>query len=305
MIAVYLFQKIEEAAVRYNDARKNIGDFLLLKKSKIRDYSMQQIAEQTYTSKTTLFRYAQSMGYSGWKEFLQDFLEEANYTENHYSEVDPNLPFMPNDTTESIVKKITKIQIESLEETADQIDTYALDKATSMILSSRYIVLFGISPNNLLGRVLKRKMESIGIIMSVASVDESGMVSAALKEGDCAVIVSYSGNNDLREPMKYIKPLKDRGVNLIGITGGGNNYIRQNIDCVLTISSRERLYSKISNFTSEESIMHIFNLLYACCFAQNFDENYTHKVQNSQELEYRRNASLYSMREGEFDDLKE
>lgn len=43
MIDVYLFQKIEEAAVRYNDAGKNIGDFLLLKKSKIRDYSMQQI----------------------------------------------------------------------------------------------------------------------------------------------------------------------------------------------------------------------------------------------------------------------
>lgn len=294
---MYLFQKIEENAVRHSDARKNIGEFLLREKSKVRDYSMQQIAELTYTSKTTLFRYAQSMGYSGWTEFVQDFLEEANYTETHYSEVDPNLPFTSEDDTQSIVKKITKIQIESLEETADQIDTEKLENAVSIILSARYIVLFGISPNTLLGRILKRKLESIGIIMSIASVDESGMISGALKQGDCAIIVSYSGNNELREPMRFVKPLKEKGVDLIGITGGGNNFIRQNVDCVLTISSRERLYSKISNFTSEESIMHIFNLIYSCCFAKNYDNNYAHKVQNSQELEYRRNASLYSMQE--------
>lgn len=294
---MYLFQKIEENAVRHTDARKNIGEFLLLEKSKVKEYSMQQIAERTFTSKTTLFRYAQSMGYSGWTEFIQEFLEEANYAETHYSEVDPNLPFSPEDDTQAIIKKITKIQMESLEETADQIDRQALENAVEMILSARYIVLFGISPNTLLGRILKRKLESIGIIMSVASVDESGMVSGALKKGDCAILVSYSGNNDLREPMRYLVPLKEKGVDLIGITGGGNNFIRQNIDCVLTISSRERLYSKISNFTSEESIMHIFNLLYACCFAKNYDKNYSHKVQNSQELEYRRNASLYSMQE--------
>lgn len=298
---MYLFQKIEENAVRHSDARKNIGEFLLLEKSKVRDYSMQQIAELTYTSKTTLFRYAQSMGYSGWTEFIQEFLDEANYTETHYSEVDPNLPFTSEDDTQSIIRKLTKIQIESLEETADQIDIISLDKAVDKILTARYIVLFGISPNNLLGRILKRKLESIGIIMSVASVDESGMMSAALRKGDCAIIVSYSGNNELREPMRFVKPLKEKGVELIGITGGGNNFIRQHIDCVLTISSRERLYSKISNFTSEESIIHIFNLLYSCCFARNYDKNYAHKVQNSQELEYRRNASLYSMREEELE----
>lgn len=298
---MYLFQKIEENAVRHSDARKNIGEFLLLEKSKVRDYSMQQIAELTYTSKTTLFRYAQSMGYSGWTEFIQEFLDEANYTETHYSEVDPNLPFTSEDDTQSIIRKLTKIQIESLEETADQIDIISLDKAVDKILTARYIVLFGISPNNLLGRILKRKLESIGIIMSVASVDESGMMSAALRKGDCATIVSYSGNNELREPMRFVKPLKEKGVELIGITGGGNNFIRQHIDCVLTISSRERLYSKISNFTSEESIIHIFNLLYSCCFARNYDKNYAHKVQNSQELEYRRNASLYSMREEELE----
>lgn len=299
---MYLFQKIEEQAARHNDARKYIGDFLLLEKRNVGKYSMQQIAEKTYTSKTTLFRYAQGFGFSGWKEFINEFLEEVHYSESHYSNVDPNLPFMPNDTTKEIVEKITKIQMESLEETVNQLDIDALNLAVDRILGARrYIVLFGISPNNLLGRIFKRKLESIGILMTVASMDESGMISSALEEGDCAIIVSYSGNNELREPMRYVQELKEKKVKLIGITGGGSNFIRQTIDCVLTISSRERLYSKISNFTTEESIMHLFNLLYANCFARSFDQNYTHKVYNSKRLEYRRNASLYNMQEGEWE----
>lgn len=179
---MYLFQKIEESVAIYNDARKNIGEFLLAKKDRVANYSMQQIADQVYTSKTTLFRYAKSMGYSGWKDFIQDFLKEANYIENHYSDVDPNIPFTQNDSVKAIIEKITEIQTESLKETANQIDAYALEKAARIILSSRYIVLFGISPNNILGQILKRKLESIGILMSVASIDESGTIAAALKK---------------------------------------------------------------------------------------------------------------------------
>lgn len=167
-----------------------------------------------------------------------------------------------------------------------------------MIVSARkYIVLIGISPNNLLGKVFKRKLESIGIIMNVAATDESGMITSALKKGDCAILVSYSGNNEQREPVRFINKLKENEVNIIGITGGGDNALRESVDCVLTISSRERLYSKISNFTSEESIMHIFNLLYACCFPKNYDSNYKHKLYNSIELEHRRGASLFNMKE--------
>ncbi|WP_265456999.1 MurR/RpiR family transcriptional regulator [Enterococcus sp. HY326] len=300
---MYLFQKIEEDAVRHEDARKYIGDFLLLEKGNVSQYSMQQIAEKTFTSKTTLFRYAKNLGYSGWKEFLQDFLEEVHYTEHHYSKVDPNLPFMPKDTIPDIIEKITTIQTESLRETADQMDVASLKLAAERILQARrYIVLFGISPNNLLGAILKRKFASIGILMEVALTDESGTYASAMKEGDCGIILSYSGNNEEREPMRFVKALKEQKVNLIGITGGGKNFLREEIDCILTISSRERLYSKISNFTTEESIMHIFNLLYAVCFSKNFEESYQHKVVTSKKFENRRNASLINMQEGNFEE---
>jgi len=293
-----LIQQLENISVSENNAKKYIAAFLLKEKANIGNYSMQQISDQTFTSKSTLVRFAQSLNYSGWTELIQVFLKETVYIDKHYSNIDPNLPFLMGESSESIVEKLTKIQKESLQNTADIINYSMLNLAVDNILDAkRNIVLFGISPNNLMGELLRRKLDSIGIILTIARVDESGTLASSLKDGDCAILVSYSGNNEEREPMRYLKKLKLNHVNLIAITSEGDNYLRDNVDCVLTISSREKLYSKIGNFTTEESILHLFNLIYACCFSRNFIHNYNYKLKNSEKFEYRRGSNSFDIKE--------
>lgn len=296
---MYLFQRIEELTLHCHDTRKDIGEFLLKEKSHVSNYTMQQIAEMTFTSKATLFRFAQNMGYSGWKEFVKDFIDEAVHQEKSFTDIDPNFPFHEGDSYEVIVQKLSTLQVESIYDTAQQMDYTILDNAVEILLTSRHIVLFGMSPNNIIGNLFKRKMESIGILVYTPAIDESGITSRSLGKDDCAIVISYSGNNEEREPMRFIKDLEEHQVKLIGITSGGNNYIREHIPCTLCISSRERLYSKISSFTTEESIMHILNILFSCCFAKNYQKNIEYKTKNSIELETRRNASLLKMKEDE------
>lgn len=294
---MFLFQKIEELTIQYHDAKKNVAEFLLNEKSNVQHFSMQQIADMTYTSKPTLVRFAQSLGFSGWKEFIEEFIKEAHYQETHFLDIDPNLPFLKTDGILEIAHKLSKLQMESIQDTVDMMEEKTIEEAGDMLLKARHIVLFGISPNTILGELFKRKMESIKILMNISSVDESGMLSHSLTPQDCAIIVSYSGNNENREPMRFIKTLKDHQVPMIGITSGGNNYIRENIDCVFSVSSRERLFTKISGFATEESINFIFNTLFSYCFAKNYKDNYIYKVQNSVELENRRRASLKEMKD--------
>ena len=92
-------------------------------------------------------------------------------------------------------------------------ESATVEEAGHMLLSSRHIVVFGISPNNILGELFKRKMESIGHLVYIANMGESGMIANSLTEKDCAVLISYSGNNENREPMRYIKALKENNVN--------------------------------------------------------------------------------------------
>lgn len=294
---MYIFQKIEELSIQYADARKNIAEFLLNERSHIKYYSMQQIADLTFTSKPTLVRFAKSVGFNGWTEFIKDFLNECHYQETHFSEIDPNTPFMQVDNTDEIIQKLCKLQIESLLDTAQLMESSKIEEAGDILLSSRHVAIFGISPNTILGELFKRKMETIGKLIFIADMGECGIIANSLQEEDCAILISYSGNNENREPMRYIDRLKRNNVKLIGITSGGNNYIREHIPCTLTISTHERLFTKISGFATEESINFILNILFAYCFSKNYNQNYIHKINNSISLEKRRRASLNEMKE--------
>lgn len=294
---MYLFQQIEELKLRYRDARKEVAEFVLQERSHLEKYSMKEVAALTYTSKPTLVRFAKSLGFSGWKEFMQAFIQEEHYQESHYSDIDPNLPFGGEDTTADIIRKISDLQVESILDTADLMVPEDIDLAVRRLLLAKRVVLFGMSPNTLIGQLFRRKMGTIGRMIEVPSVDESGTYAYSLGREDLALIISYSGNNESREPMKFVRILEENQVPMVGITGGGNNYLREHMDCVLTISSRERLYSKVSNFSTEVSLLSILNVLYSCCFAKNYQHNLDYKIHNSTELEYRRNASLQEMRE--------
>ena len=68
---MYLVNRIEDAAVKYTDARQTISQFILQEASHLHEYSIDQIAEKTFTSKVTVTRYAKSLGYSGWRELFQ------------------------------------------------------------------------------------------------------------------------------------------------------------------------------------------------------------------------------------------
>ncbi len=183
-----------------------------------------------------------------------------------------------------------------------QMDFQMLKRAVNYLANAKRVEIFGSSPNIYLGELFRRKLLTIGKVAEVVHVEENGMMAYCLGRQDCAVILSYSGNNEMRPYIKCVKNLQKQKVPMIGITSGGNNYLRQNLDCVLTMSSRERLYTKISTFATEESLGYILNVLYSCYFAREYQKNISYKVSNASVLERERYADLKEMQENR-DDL--
>lgn len=280
-----LLQRIEEYTVSQNSTKREIAEFILENKYDIHKFSINQIAEKTFSSKSALVRFGKALGFNGWRDFSNKLIEDVRYEQTHYSEIDPNIPFTYKDNYEEIIKNIATIQMESIQDTTDNIDISHLENAVKILLNSRRIVVLGVSPNNLLGDIFRRKMTTIGKSVEVIQSGEIGITVSGLTKNDAVIIISYSGNDVSREPMSFIPQLKQQGVKLIGLTSDGGNYIHQEIDTILGISSRERLYKKISNFSTEESILFLLNVLYAGVFSEKYMKNYNFKVQNSMNLE--------------------
>lgn len=283
--------------MEYHDARYAVEEFVLHEQSNLHKYTINQIAEYSYTSKATVVRFAKTLGFDGWKEFMKAFISEMKYLEQHKADADVNYPFDAKSSVNEIIDSIKKVQIESIQDSADLLDVEMLEKAVHYLIKAKHIIIFGLSPNIFIGELFRRKMITIKKQVDIAKLGEMGIISNTLTEDDCAIMISYSGNNEHAEPMCYIPTLLENKVSVIGITSGGDNYMRKELDCVLTMSSKERLYTKISNFATEESLQYIFNVLFSCYFAKHYQDNNLYKLQNSKILESSRWAVLKSMKD--------
>ncbi len=294
---MFLFQKVEETTMKYTDARHAVGEFIIREQGNLYKYTIEDIAERTYTSKATVTRFAKAMGYDGWREFMKDYIQEVRHENAHKNEIDWNFPFTEDDSDEHIMENLRRLQIESINETADLIDKGVLNQAVGYLREAKRIVIFGASPNIYFGELMRRNLLSIGKAASVAIPGESGITAASMREADCAILISYSGNNPMKDPMDKLPVLKRNRVNIIGITSGGDNYLRQQIPCVFSMASRERLYTKIGNFSSEESLQYILNVLFSCLFARDYRENKNYKIYNSRVLEQARHTRMNDLKE--------
>ncbi|MGG5373137.1 MurR/RpiR family transcriptional regulator [Enterococcus sp. AZ196] len=295
---MYLFQRIEEAAFKQNDARRTIGEFILENRDQLQELSMDEIAKRTFTSKPTLVRFAKYFDYSGWKEFMYAFTHEvAYYDENAYEAVDPNFPFSAEDDSLQIIEHLVTLKMQSIKDTVSHIAAEDLNHAAELIQKAENIVIYGTSPNSYYGELFKRNLLTIQKRAFLSKAGENGLISSALTNRDCAIIISYSGNNPDENPTSNVKKLKRSGVPIISITSGGKNYLRDYSDVVLNISSKERLYSKIANFATQESILFLLDALFSKVFALNYQVNMDNKIANSKVLETKRQSDSKDLSE--------
>jgi len=263
---------------------KIVANYILLHKEHLSSLTTRQIAKETFTTASTVIRLSQKMGYKGFNELKQDYLNELQYLHDHFQDIDPNLPF---DDKISMMN-IAGISVALMKETAD--DTLALLEhdslmmATQLLKSANHIYVCGIENNLPLIDLFKFKMTRINRhIINESQYGNQVYTALQATKKDCAILVSYSGQT--QNIIKLAHHFKNLQVPIIAITSIGDNTLKQLATCILHISTREKLHSKIANFSSEYSIMLLFNILYSTIFAQDYDQNLKTKIERTKLLE--------------------
>ena len=93
---------------------------------------------------------------------------------------------------------------------------------------------------------------------------ESAYEASNCTSDTTAILISYTGENKMVKEIGKI--LAERQVSIIGMTSIGENALAKLSDCVLNITTRERLYSKIANLRSIPRFA-TCDLLYAVVFS--------------------------------------
>lgn len=274
-------------SISFSQSEKTIIDFILNKQEAIESYSINDIAHQTYTSASTLIRIAHKLGFKGWTQMKQAFLNEVKYLQKNFKNINANQPFSATDSIHDIASKIFQTKNESLLDTLSLLQQEQIKKAIKIMQAKTNIKFFALANIVFLGEEFVYKLRHINKNASTYPIQNTMYQEALLSSNnDCAIILSYSGESP--ELLHIAKLLSQKQVPVIAITSIGNNRLEKLADITLHITTRENSYTKIAGFSSLESASFILDILYSTYFSLDYQNNFATKVNLSKLTEKRR-----------------
>lgn len=144
---MFLIEKIE--LYDFTNSEQKIVDYFLGQGHNIADISTSQIANETFTSKSSIVRIAQKLGFKGWSDFKKSYLEEMHYLDSQTGQVDANYPFNKGDNFLQIAHKLANLEKEAIDETLSLITAKQINQSIAILKKASCIHVFAAS-NNLL-----------------------------------------------------------------------------------------------------------------------------------------------------------
>ncbi|MFL2106246.1 MurR/RpiR family transcriptional regulator [Desemzia sp. FAM 23991] len=268
----------------FSPSEEAIIDYMFDQRGDIRDKTTKQIAAETYTNPSTLIRVAKKLGYQGWVELRNVFSEEVSYLNSPFKDIEANYPFEEDDSVLTIANKIAALKQTTISDTLSLLNKDELQRAAEFLNQAKEIKIFAINNNLFLCHDFKSQMTRIGKTVHLCTVDQ-GYEAVNCDPNTCIILISYTG--ETKEIVHLLPILESRKTPIIVLTSIGDNTLTKQADCVLRMTTREKLYSKIGSFSSNSSISFLLDTLYGCVFSKDYRNNLDHKINISKYYDQR------------------
>ena len=276
-----LIHKIEKT--HFSPSESIIIDYILKKGKDIKNMTIAQIANETYTSSPLFIRIAKKLGFDGWNEFKEAYLKELDYLYLN-QEVDANIPFVVNDDIMNIAYNLCVLERETIQDTYSLISHDDLQKAIRLLRNCKYIDVYSRSVHMHIVRSFQERMYILHRHVQLCSLsDKLDSTYLMSDQNHCAIIISYSGHAPHIKHL--IETLRKKQTSIIAITNLEDNELSLLADVTLRMSSRELIYTKIADFASSLSLKYILDILYSCIFSIHYQQNLDNCIQIAKELD--------------------
>ncbi|HEY9365470.1 MAG TPA: MurR/RpiR family transcriptional regulator [Agromyces sp.] len=233
---------VRDALPRLSSSEARVAEAIIADPTLVVDLTITDLAIVCGTSLSTVARFCQTVGYSGYREFR---MEVASAVSREAAERDrfglADSDISPDDSADDVLAKIAYHEVLAIEQTVAGLDTTALDAVVDAIDAAGHVDLYGFGASGLTAQDLQQKLARIGI-SAFCSVDiHLALVSAALrKKKDVAIGISHSGLTT--ETINALAAARDSGATTVAITNSPESPIVEFADFVLLTRARESSY---------------------------------------------------------------
>lgn len=218
----------------FSDSEQTIADYLLKHSRLLPSMTTRQLARETYTSSAAIVRFCQKLGFGGYTEFRVEFLAQMmKYLEQPYG---VELSVTNQDSVHSILDKVTRLEIDALQETYQMLDAKEFVRAFAILQKTQHIDFYAMDNNldiaNMAASsfIMANKCSTVHTAMTMQYLQATG----APKE-HVGFFISRTGENRMLIDIAHL--LKLRGNPFLLITANQESTLASLADVVFPVAS--------------------------------------------------------------------
>ena len=218
----------------FSDSERTIATYLLQHSRLLPSMTTRQLARETYTSSAAIVRFCQKLGFGGYTEFRVEFLAQMmKYLEQPYG---VELSVTNQDSVHSILDKVTRLEIDALQETYQMLDAKEFVRAFAILQKTQHIDFYAMDNNldiaNMAASsfIMANKCSTVHTAMTMQYLQSTG----APKE-HVGFFISRTGENRMLIDIAHL--LKLRGNPFLLITANQESTLASLADVVFPVAS--------------------------------------------------------------------
>ena len=273
----------------FSDVEKAIANYILERGEKLKNESARYVAKQVYASPSSVTRLCQSLGFEGYPDFREAYLEEEADLCSHFQKIDANRPFERKDSPLRVANKLSALYGEIVDDTLSLITAEQMQAVMEIFEACSRIHVVSLGSHAYLAYPFREKMMKIGMQVDINQQSDIGYYQAEIAGKDeIFLFISYSG--ELENLIKVAEKAKSKGIPTICFTSYGHNQLASVCDIVFYVSTREKLITNLGTYGVYVSVLYLFDILYSCWFNRNHEKNLAKKTRISTEYEKKRHS---------------
>lgn len=235
-----LQQKILALYQRFPAHQKKVADYFLQHLNEVAFHTTDSMAAALQVSKTTIVRFAQSLGYNG---FTALHGEVVNAVQSHLEPAERFMIELGQRTPDEALLLIAKNEVQNINQTIHELDRQALNAVVETVLRARRVYTMGIGISSLLAQILSFQLNEVAIDSQPLLNGTMRFVEHLVFADKRDVVIGFSFPPYSKETVEAAAYAQSRGVAVIAITNKLAAPLTFHAQQVLAVRTKNMLYT--------------------------------------------------------------
>ncbi len=233
--------------------QKLIAEYIMDNYDKAAFMTAATLGETVGVSESTVVRFANTLGYEGYKELQKELQELIRNKLTTVQRISLSKDFSDYENT---IKQVIKKDIDNIEKTLKEIDYHAFKEAVEITLEADNVYVLGLRSSSFLAGYLGFYLNFLLDNVKVISFGPNDIFEQLLKATKDDVIIGISYPRYSKRTLEALDYGKEKGCKIIGITDSLVSPAAQYADVTLIASSN--MLSFVDSLVAPMSLINAF-----------------------------------------------